>query len=79
MVFQNFCLKLPKKDILIPNLRILIFHETKSLDKLEDVDYKYDISFLTFLARSSQNGAFLVQIMFFLFVLDETFSQIRGC
>ena len=46
--FSKFLPKTPKKDILIPNLRVLIFHESKSLDKLEGVDYEYDISFLTF-------------------------------
>ena len=43
--FSKFLPKTPKEDILIQNL---IFHETKSLDKLEGVDYEYDISFLTF-------------------------------
>ena len=57
--YNNCCLKHPNIAFLVPSGRILILQETFELDKLKDVDYKYDNRFSTFQPKD-QNRAFLV-------------------
>ena len=75
--YNNCCLKHPNIAFLVPSGRILILQETFELDKLKDVDYKYDKRFLTFQPKD-RNRAFLIQHLFFSFWMKLYSSQIRG-
>ena len=64
--YNNCSLKQPNIAFLVPSGRILILLETFELDKLKDVDYKYDNRFLTFQPKD-RSRAFLVTNLFFCF------------
>ena len=71
LAFSNFSLKILKKGLFCPNLRIFILHKTLHFDKFEGTDFKYGNNFSNLQPKITQIIHSWFQVSKF-FVLHKT-------